>query len=224
MRWPMFRRRKFIVNRFQNRLLLVYLVHFGAVTFISLGIFLAVVMARLDNTSLSLAQRQEVGKLLHGFSWQLWPTFTAILIALVLHSTLVTHRVAGPLFKLRDALKRIGEGDLSQHIRLRRTDYLREEAEVVNAMTDTLRRKFAAVKDEQAALESALKEMGQAIEGGSIGEMRRTHAVLKGRVGCLRRELETFIVKTAEGEAERQASAVHTYRQPEDQETYETVT
>lgn len=223
MRWPMFRRKKFIVNRFQNRLLLVYLVHFAAVTFIALGAFLAVVMARLDDTSLSFGQRQEVAALLNGFSQQLWPAFAIILIAVVLHSTLVTHRVAGPLFKLRGALRKIGDGDLSQHIRLRRTDYLREEAEVVNAMTDTLRRKFSAVKDEQTALESALKEMGHAIEGGSIGEMRRTHAVLKGRVGCLRRELDTFIMRTAEGEAERQANALGTARYKEERETYQPI-
>jgi hypothetical protein len=41
-------------------------------------------------------------------------------------------------------------------------------------------------------LEGVVREMGGAIEGGSIGEMRRMHAVMEGRVRSFRVALEEF--------------------------------
>lgn len=195
MNWPAFRRRHFVVNRFQNRLLLVFLIHFAAVTFISLAAFLLIVNARLGSTSLSFKEQVEVSELITTMTRQLWPAYIVIFLGLVVQSTLVTHRVAGPLIKIRKTLARIGEGDLTQHVTLRRTDYLREEAALINEMTAMLKRRFITAKDEQAAIEGAIKEMGKAIEGGSIGEIRRTHALMAACVRSLRNEMDKIIIE-----------------------------
>lgn len=51
-----------------------------------------------------------------------------------------SHRIVGPLPKIYDALKRIGEGDFNQYIVLRKNDELRPLANVINEMVVNLKK------------------------------------------------------------------------------------
>jgi hypothetical protein len=217
MNHHLFRRRKILVDPFQKRLLLVYLIHFSAVLFITLGAIFLTLMVRLERTSLSFEQEQEVARIFATLNQQLWPVFWVIFSLLVVHSLIVSHRVAGPMIKLRETLRRIGDGDFSGSLTLRRSDYLRRESDVINATLETLRKRFAEVLDEQTALEGVVREMGNAIEGGSIGEIRRMHAVLGGRVRCARKVLEDF--KLSDDNA-----AVKPVAKPAEQGVFERIT
>jgi hypothetical protein len=119
--------------------------------------------------------------------------------------------------KIRRALQQIGHGDFSGTLTLRRTDYLRQEGLVINDTLDTLRKRFGQVLDEQIALENVVRDMRLAIEGGSIGEMRRMQGVMAGRVQCFRNALEEFKLKPDDADN-------HPVQAPEEHETLQPTT
>jgi methyl-accepting chemotaxis protein len=51
----------------------------------------------------------------------------------------VSHRLAGPLPKIYDTLRKVGQGDLEQKLVLRRNDELLDLADAINEMIDNLR-------------------------------------------------------------------------------------
>ena len=54
----------------------------------------------------------------------------------------VSHKIAGPLYKVEQILRRIGEGDLTVECHFRRHDELASLGEAVNDMTASLREKI----------------------------------------------------------------------------------
>lgn len=70
-------------------------------------------------------------------------TLATIVIILV-----ISHKLAGPLFRFEKELKEIGEGNLTTVIRLRKRDQIADLAGSLNDMTDSLREKVLAVQKE----------------------------------------------------------------------------
>ncbi len=74
---------------------------------------------------------------------------TTLLIELLLAIPLVfilgirsSHRIVGPMNRLKRMLDAIGNGDFSQRITLRQGDALEDLAKSMNAMTENLQRRF----------------------------------------------------------------------------------
>ncbi|MFQ6096090.1 MAG: HAMP domain-containing protein [Armatimonadota bacterium] len=72
-----------------------------------------------------------------------------------------THRVAGPMFRFKESTKTVASGDLTQLVRIRRTDELQDYAELFNGMTAALRERLSAAKDRADELEDALAYAGR---------------------------------------------------------------
>jgi len=58
----------------------------------------------------------------------------------------LSHRIAGPLFKIEKSLREIGEGNLNLKIALRSTDEISKQAECVNQMTEKLKTHLLEIK------------------------------------------------------------------------------
>jgi len=55
-----------------------------------------------------------------------------------IHSILLSHKFFGPLINIRHTITKMAEGDFSRKIYLRKGDYLKNEAQHINAMMATL--------------------------------------------------------------------------------------
>jgi len=90
-----------------------------------------------------------------------------ILVCLVRGQIVHSHRIAGPVLRLRRALRQLGDGDLSVHARLREGDELQELSDAVTDASAALR---AKVSDAQLAAASlrrlAHRALAQASENG----------------------------------------------------------
>jgi len=60
-------------------------------------------------------------------------------IAVAAISLVMSHRIAGPLWRLEQTAKSVGEGDLTCEIHLRNTDEIKSLADQMNRMTSRLR-------------------------------------------------------------------------------------
>ncbi len=99
-----------------------------------------------------------------------------------------THRIAGPVFVFSRELAKLGRGDLTVHIGLRKSDMFQEAAEDINASIGALRTRIAEVKRISALLEAA----------------QLAHADTGGLVEALQRELATLNTEQAQQPALRQ--------------------
>lgn len=68
-----------------------------------------------------------------------------VMIPIIFYGSIVfSHRIAGPLPKIYRTLREIGQGNFDLKLQLRRTDELRELADVINEMTTKLKERDAA--------------------------------------------------------------------------------
>ncbi|MFA4842836.1 MAG: methyl-accepting chemotaxis protein [Candidatus Omnitrophota bacterium] len=66
------------------------------------------------------------------------------LVALL--SIFISHKIAGPLYRVERFIKGVARGDLSSKLRLRKGDELQELAEAINDMTDDIKNRVKKLK------------------------------------------------------------------------------
>jgi methyl-accepting chemotaxis protein len=93
------------------------------------------------------------------------------LMALVIY---YTHRIAGPLYRIKVCAKSIGEGRLGTKVKFRTRDVIHPFAESLNDMTDRYSEKVRSITLEINELKSAVIELKSVAEDGN-----NTEAALK---------------------------------------------
>ncbi|MCK4401405.1 methyl-accepting chemotaxis protein [bacterium] len=65
----------------------------------------------------------------------------------ILVSVFLSHRVVGPISKIKKHMKKLIEKDFSNGLYLRKTDEFRDLAELINKSTDSIKQSLAKVKE-----------------------------------------------------------------------------
>ena len=133
-----YQRRRYLVDR-PLQMPLVWLslgslVTFGAVllTCVFLGLWITLHFFEMEHDPVVLA-------LFKGLSWMVVLEVAVLAPFVIWLSIRSTHRVAGPLVRIRAGLARMINGDYDVHLSLRKSDALQELAEDVNRLAETLR-------------------------------------------------------------------------------------
>jgi methyl-accepting chemotaxis protein len=171
MKPPNFPRRRYLIDPLQYRIMLTGMLYVVAVVLVFAGVvFLPLAMAMdmqaSDSTTVSTAAREFLS--LHN---RVWPPVLALLILLVAHNIFFSHRIAGPLYRFRSDLKRVGDGNLFVNVRLRKNDYLEKEAASINEMVESLRTKIRAIEHNQKRASAVLIDIQKALVRGAADQM-----------------------------------------------------
>ncbi|MFC1704266.1 HAMP domain-containing protein [Candidatus Omnitrophota bacterium] len=87
---------------------------------------------------------------------------TSIGIATIFVIMYMSHRIAGPLFKIEEGIKEIGDGNINLKIHLRSSDEIGEMAKDINEMTEKLAKRLQEIKvysqDIDAHIEALVKD------------------------------------------------------------------
>jgi len=188
-----YRRRRYIVDkRLQFRLLVYNGFYFLVITAaIWAGLFLPLALD-LSNPNLSVAEQGEVaGKILYLHS-RLGPILLIVFVILGIHSVLVSHRIAGPLYRFKATFNQVAQGDLSKVVSIRKGDLLVNEQTKIEEMIGTLSSRLKNIKKEQAAMEQALQSLLKSQGNLSENMAKEAIAQLEGCHLRLKKELEYF--------------------------------
>ena len=101
--------------------------------------------------------------------------FLAILVFIIL-----SHRIAGPLYRFEKSLADMSKGNLSKRIALRRTDQLRDLQSALNECAEALDGRLRGVKEElKKAHEAMSAPGGERAAGEAIERARQKIAFFK---------------------------------------------
>jgi methyl-accepting chemotaxis protein len=203
MEYRGYKRRRLLIDKSQYKLLGVYLVHFIAVLVIVFSALVIVFTRQLENSSLTAFQRQEVAAKIMWFYGQIWPFMWGVFMLLFIHSVYVTHKIAGPLYRIREVLKSVKRGKLTEKVALRRGDYLRTEAQVVNEAIQSIHDKIEGLRQNTSSCTAALVELERSFEHGSSDQTQQRLNDLSSQIDGLRNSLGYFKVANQGPDSDR---------------------
>ena len=148
--------RNLIVNKKQLAVVVISAVYFFLSLIAILTVIIAPIYSDIFQSSEIYAQR-EAAKVFILLSEKLVIALSAIFLFTITPLIWVTHRLFGPLINFSNIFKRVSRGDLTAQVFLRRGDFLKSEAHVVNEMIQSLSMAISDVKKQNHLLVAALK-------------------------------------------------------------------
>jgi methyl-accepting chemotaxis protein len=156
-----------LIDSLQYHLLLVNLTYFFAVVLVFAAAVFAPAVWKMNSGS--WVERQEAANQFLYLHARIWPAVLVLFALLVIHSAVMSHRIAGPLYRFRRVFSSIAGGDLTVRAVIRKRDHLRKEADSINKMIEGLSSKVRSVEVESAELAALAGEIDKAVTDDSGG-------------------------------------------------------
>lgn len=160
-----FQKRKnyFIEKRFQLKYSILTMLLLLAYSFMFVIIIFAPYMLTLyfDYPLVEKAEAARAILLLHA---KVWPGIGAVILLFGIVSIYVSHKVAGPLYRLKKTLAEVTAGNLNVTVKLRKWDDLKDLAEHVNILIEELRTFVTTLKNDYNLLSEYIQELEHKIE------------------------------------------------------------
>jgi methyl-accepting chemotaxis protein len=163
------RKNFYIQKKFQTKHLLLTILLLLTYTFIFVVIIFAPYMFTLyfDYPLAEKAEAARVLLLLHG---TVWPGIGGAVLLFGMLSIFISHKIAGPLYRLKKSISLATQGDLSVVVKLRKWDDLKDLAEYVNILIEELRTFVTTAKNDYDLLSEYIQELEQKIENKVLPE------------------------------------------------------
>jgi methyl-accepting chemotaxis protein len=156
---PSFWQRQFYVHKIQK----TYAIWFGLFMFVSsiLVFGLAFVVPFIPPaikllSPIPLEERAMAAKQFLFLAQTILPGLIVLIPAAAVFSIYLTHRVAGPLFRIEQTAREMIRGNLALRIRLRKGDELHELAGLVNETLGNLEKAFREIRESETRAREAL--------------------------------------------------------------------
>jgi len=188
-----YRRKRYIVDkRLQFRLLIYNGIYFLVITIAVWASLILPLALDLSNPNLSVFQQGDAATKILYLHSRLGPILCILFLILGLHSVLISHKIAGPLYRFKATFNQIAEGDLSKVVPIRKGDLLADEQSKIEEMIGALSSRLRSIQREHLAMEQALQSLTKS--QGDVSE-KLSKAAIAQLEGCqlrLKKELEYF--------------------------------
>lgn len=174
------RRNFFIKKDFQGKLILGYFlfVSAGCLFFIFLFSLFAADTLTISYTNNDLQLGQTPLMLLRKTLAAHWVFIVVGAVFIVLGAMLLTHRIAGPLFRFEKTLERMKQGDLTDTIFLRSKDEGKELAGKINDFNEGLSTKIRDLNTNSEGVQELLHQIRGKIESLSSEQTSDINSIL----------------------------------------------
>lgn len=164
---PFYKRRYFVEKQLQTKyivitilLLLIY-----TVLFVGILVFPYVVPLTLDAP---LEEQVEAARMLLTLHKSIWPAIGTVIVIMSCTSVFITHKMAGPVYRLKRILAEVSRGNLDITIRLRKKDDLKDLAEGINLVIDDFRGTVETLRGNDETLAAWINELEDQIKNNQI--------------------------------------------------------
>jgi methyl-accepting chemotaxis protein len=137
----------FINKGLQFRIIMTSLVYMFLVMVVTTG---AIIYPDLYTmfTSQDLGTQYQAAQNFLVLARRIVPSTVFLFFLFFIHQLVMTHRICGPLVNFTSTFKKIGDGDFSKKVTIRKGDYLKAECEAINTMIENLSRKFQVIAED----------------------------------------------------------------------------
>jgi methyl-accepting chemotaxis protein len=144
------RRQYFIKKDFQTRFIVKFILVLVIGGFISVGLTLLTTRGTLTTSFVDSRLLIQDTPLVILPSVVLTTVISIAVVGIVVAivTLLVSHKIAGPMFRFEKDIERIARGDLKSQIHLRKGDQFQEMVTSINAMIDSLNAKLSEIQEE----------------------------------------------------------------------------
>ena len=158
--YPLFRRRNYVVNKeFQLKYaiwnaswLLIFAILLGFLIFYPLYVEIS--------NAVSTEQERELYRTFLTLHETVWLPLAIILAGIFLTNIIMTHRVAGPVYRLRLTLADMAKGNFKKRIKFRKWDEFQDLAELCNQVSERVTAELSGSHGPNAAvLESVIADV-----------------------------------------------------------------
>jgi methyl-accepting chemotaxis protein len=164
------RRIYYIEKKFQTKYLLLTIFLLLTYTFAFIIIIFSPYILALYFDFYSLAEKAEAARTLLLLHTKVWPGIAGIILLFGTFSIFVTHKIAGPLYRLKKTISEITNGNLDVKVNLRKGDDLKDLAEHVNMLAEELKAFVNTVKVDYDLLSEYIQELEREIDAKMITE------------------------------------------------------
>lgn len=187
-----FSRKRILIDRLQYRLAAASLIYILTALFVFSVVVFGPLVQELQSDTHYSAQKLELANILLYLHGRVWSGFLLLMLLLCLHSVIVSHRIAGPLYRLRKSFDSVTKGDLSHTAKLRKNDYLHREAEAFNEMLVSLRNRITELAKYSSEMTDVLPTIKSTTQRLSNQEIDGEFDKLFTSVEALKKRLDHF--------------------------------
>lgn len=186
------RKNYFIEKRFQLKYMLLTMILLLVYSFIFVIIIFAPYMLTLY-FDYPLAEKAEAARALLLLNAKVWPGIGVVILLFGAVSIFISHKVAGPLFRLKKTLSQVTEGNLNVLVKLRKWDDLQDLADHLNILIEELRTFVTTLKNDYDLLSEYILELEHKIETKLLTEESGREIINK--VQASRKNIEAALDK-----------------------------
>ena len=187
------RRTYYIEKKFQTKYILLTIFLLLTYTFAFIIIIFSPYILTLSLDFYSLSEKAEAARTLLLLHSKVWPGIGGIILLFGALSIFITHKIAGPLYRLKKSLAMIVEGNLDVKVKLRKGDDLKDLAEHFNMLAEELRTFVNTVRVDYDLLSGYILELEREIDAKMLTE--ESGRALIHKVEANRKNIETVLEK-----------------------------
>ena len=154
------RRRLYFIDRFQARVIFMQWGYLALFIAAQGGLVFAPLGKRLEEGGLVGPEQAATATLFLDLHKTFWPALAVILVIAAAHSVIVSHRLVGPLVRVRHVLRSLCAGERPRRVTFRTKDYLTEEA----ILLENLSHKLLEREERDAARWGEVRELIEGLE------------------------------------------------------------
>ena len=199
-------KRRVLVGDLQYRLVGGNLFYLCFVVFAFAAVLFGPLVMLLGDRSATVAQREVAARQMLALHERVWFAIPMIIALCLLHSVVVSHRIAGPLLRFRRIFQGLARGDLSQNVAVRRHDYLHAEAAAIADMMGSMAAKMRAIESGHAAASAMLSDLRQDLERTSQRATAAKGEMLAAQMEILGQRISQFRTPAIDAEQPQEKS------------------
>jgi len=116
----------------------------------------------------------------------------AVLLAVAIITLLITHKVAGPLYRLGRSAEKIADGDLTGSFNLRTNDELKGLARSLDTMNSRLKERFSELKAQAEDIDRAAENLLFQYAYANLNKFNEEKAAESDKIRDFATTVETF--------------------------------
>ncbi len=126
------RKSRLVDRKFQVGLAWRMFIAFFLLFFCGILLIFAPSMIRLSTGS-DLASLEPAAQEFLVLHRRIWPAAIVIAVGMFFYTLLLSHRIAGPIYRINEVLRKMAEGEYPETVTLRRKDFFRDTAALLEA-------------------------------------------------------------------------------------------